>query len=89
MSRDEIEVVAAELARAGGIPWFPGRERGPLKPIAERYRERARMAIEALDRYRALKQGKALDSNVGCLPAERQQSSGACPRADISARAKG
>ncbi|QRM32419.1 hypothetical protein [Microvirga sp. VF16] len=76
MSRDEIEVVAAELARAGGIPWFPGRERGPLTPIAGRYRERTRMAIEALDRHRALMPGKACGRNVESLLAERQQSSG-------------
>lgn len=29
MTEDEVEVVAAELAKAGGVGWYPGRERGP------------------------------------------------------------
>ena len=48
-----MEVVAAELAKAGGVGWYPGRERGPLKHVANRYRDRARLAIAALDRFRA------------------------------------
>jgi hypothetical protein len=53
MTKDEVEAVAAELAKAGGVGWYPGRERGPLKHVADRYRDRARLAIAALDRLRA------------------------------------
>ena len=53
MTEDEVEVVAAELAKAGGVGWYPGRERGPLKHVVNRYRDRARLAIAALDRFRA------------------------------------
>jgi hypothetical protein len=53
MSEDEVEVVAVELAKAGGVGWYPGRERGPLKHVVNRYRDRARLAIAALDRFRA------------------------------------
>ncbi len=53
MSEDEVDVVAAELAKAGGVGWYPGRERGPLKHVVNRYRDRARLAIAALDRFRA------------------------------------
>jgi hypothetical protein len=53
---DEIEAVAAELARAGGVSWHAGQERGPLKLVMSRYRDRARLAIAALERVRAAKQ---------------------------------
>jgi hypothetical protein len=53
MTDDEVEWVAAELAKAGGVSWYPGRERGPLKVVSDRYRDRARLAIAALERYRA------------------------------------
>jgi hypothetical protein len=53
MTEDEVDWVAAELAKAGGVSWYPGRERGPLKVISDRYRDRARLAIAALERYRA------------------------------------
>src|SRR5215207_3471515 len=56
MTDDEVEWVAAELAKAGGVSWYPGRERGPLKAVSDRYRDRARLAIAALERYRASKQ---------------------------------
>jgi len=55
MTEDEVEVVAAELAKAGGVSWYPGRERGPVKIVSDRYRDRARLAIGALERYRASK----------------------------------
>ena len=42
MSDDEIEAVAAELAKAGGVSWHSGQERGPLKLVMDRYRDRAR-----------------------------------------------
>ena len=57
MTEDEVEAVAAELAKAGGVGWYPGRERGPLKHVADRYRDRARLAIAALNRLRAAQQG--------------------------------
>ena len=54
MTDEEIEAVAEELAKIGGISWYPGRTDGPLlRPISERYRDRARVAIAALDRVRA------------------------------------
>jgi hypothetical protein len=56
MTEDEVDWVAAEMAKAGGVSWYPGRERGPLKVVSDRYRDRARLAIAALERYRASKQ---------------------------------
>lgn len=57
MTEEEIEAVAEELAKAGGLSWYPGRTRGPLlRTVSERYRDRARLAIEALDRLRARNQ---------------------------------
>ncbi|MBB4039658.1 hypothetical protein GGR34_001300 [Microvirga flocculans] len=54
MTEEEIEAVAEELAKAGGTSWYPGRTRGALlRPVSERYRDRARLAIAALDRVRA------------------------------------
>src|SRR3954465_12730071 len=51
---EEIEAVAEELAKAGGTSWYPGRTRGALlRSVSERYRDRARLAIAALDRLRA------------------------------------
>ena len=52
---EEIEVVAEELAKAGGVSWYPGRTLVAfLRPVSERYRDRARLAIAALDRLRAV-----------------------------------
>ena len=54
MTEEEIEVVAEELAKIGGVTWYPGREKGSLiRVVCDRYRDRARVAIEALERYRA------------------------------------
>ncbi|WP_194164669.1 hypothetical protein [Microvirga thermotolerans] len=54
MNDEEVEIVAAELAKIGGTSWYPGRGNGPvLRVVTERYRDRARAAIAALDRYRA------------------------------------
>jgi hypothetical protein len=58
MTDDEVEAVAAELARAGGVSWHSGQEHGPLKAVMDRYRDRARLAIAALERVRAAKQGR-------------------------------
>jgi hypothetical protein len=57
MTDDEIEAVAAELAKAGGVSWHSGQERGPLKLVMDRYRDRARLVIATIDRMRAAKQG--------------------------------
>ena len=56
MTDEEVEAVAAELAKAGGVSWHSGQERGPLKLVMDRYRDRARLAIATLDRLRAAKQ---------------------------------
>jgi hypothetical protein len=61
MNDEEVEAVAAELARAGGVSWHSGQEHGPLKLVMNRYRERARRAIATLDRVRAAQQGISLD----------------------------
>ena len=54
MTEEEIEVVAEELAKIGGVSWYTGREKGSLvRVVCDRYRDRARIAIEALERYRA------------------------------------
>jgi hypothetical protein len=61
MTDDEVEAVAAELAKAGGLSWHSGQERGPLKLVMDRYRDRARLAIATLERFRAAKQGISPD----------------------------
>jgi hypothetical protein len=54
LTDEEIEVVAGELAKIGGTSWYPGREEGSIiRVISDRYRDRARIAIAALERYRA------------------------------------
>jgi hypothetical protein len=65
VTEDEVEAVAEELAKAGGVAWYPGRARGPLlRIVSDRYRDRARLAIAALDRYRAHKAGMAPPDNI-------------------------
>ena len=61
MTDDEVEIVAAELAKAGGLSWHSGQGRGPVKLVMDRYRDRARLAIAALDRFRTARQGAASD----------------------------
>ena len=54
MTDEEIDAVAEELAKIGGLSWYPGRTQSPLlRAVSERYRDRARVAIAALDRLRA------------------------------------
>jgi len=49
MIDEEVEVVAEELAKIGGISWYPGRGQGPLmRVVTNRYRIQAR--ARALDR---------------------------------------
>jgi hypothetical protein len=51
---DEIQVVAEELAKVGGLSWYPGRpSEAFLKALTQDYLEHARAAIAALDRMRA------------------------------------
>ena len=64
MTEEEIEIVAEELAKIGGVSWYPGREEGTLmRVVSDRYRDRARVAIEALDRYRASKKASIVQDN--------------------------
>ena len=64
MTEAEIEIVAEELAKIGGVSWYPGREQGTLmRVVTDRYRDRARIAIEALDRYRASQKTSVLQDN--------------------------
>jgi hypothetical protein len=56
----EVEVVAQELAKAGGVSWHPGRTtEAVLRVVNDRYRDRARLAIAALERWRARQFGSA------------------------------
>jgi len=56
MTEEEVEVVAEELAKVGGLSWYPGREAGSLmRVVTDRYRDRARVAIAALERLHASK----------------------------------
>jgi hypothetical protein len=64
MTEEEIEVVAEELAKIGGVAWYPGREKGNLiRVVCDRYRDRARLAIEALERYRASREASPIQDN--------------------------
>jgi hypothetical protein len=57
MTEEEIEIVAQEMAKIGGTTWYPGRTNGAvLRVVNERYRDRARVAIAALERLRAGKE---------------------------------
>lgn len=68
MRDEEIEFVAEELAKIGGTSWYPGREEGSLvRVVSQRYRDRARVAIAALERYRA--SGRERDGNEPAAPA--------------------
>ena len=60
VTEQEIDVVAQELAKVGGLAWYPGRTEGPLlRTVSHRFRDRARVAIAALERLRASKEGNA------------------------------
>jgi hypothetical protein len=61
MTDDEVEAVAVELAKAGGVSWHSGQERGLLKLVMDRFRDRARLAITALERVQAAKQAHSPD----------------------------
>lgn len=74
MTEEEIEIVAEELAKIGGVSWYPGREQGTLmRLVTDRYRDRARVAIEALDRYRAGRSVSVVQDNghqEPCAPSQ-------------------
>jgi hypothetical protein len=54
MTEEEVEIVAQEMAKIGGVGWYPGRTDGAvLRVVNQRYRDRARVAIAALERLRA------------------------------------
>jgi len=73
MTEEEIEIVAEELAKIGGVSWYPGREKGTLmRVVSDRYRDRARIAIEALDRYRASKAAVVQDNSEPHRPGDRR-----------------
>jgi hypothetical protein len=64
MTEEEIEIVAEELAKIGGVAWYPGREKGTLmRVVCDRYRDRARIAIEAIDRFRAGQEASSLSQD--------------------------
>ena len=51
MTDEEVEAVAAELAKAGGISWHARQERGPLKLVMDRYRDRAAWPLLPLSAF--------------------------------------
>ncbi|MGO4572351.1 hypothetical protein [Microvirga sp. 2TAF3] len=78
MNDTEVDIVAAELAKIGGTSWYPGRENGPiLRVVTERYRDRARAAIAALDRYRATQENSPGSDSPGEDKSNRDATSAA------------
>ena len=75
VSEEEIEIVAEELAKVGGTAWYPGREKGPLiRLVSDRYRDRAKIAIAALERHRAkgaVASEPAVDPATPIVPSSR------------------
>ena len=87
MTEEEIEIVAEELAKIGGVAWYPGREKGTLmRVVCDRYRDRARVAIEAIDRYRASQQASAAlsqDNRRACKLPQKEEPSRSDAHEDI------
>lgn len=78
MTEDEVDAVAKELAKVGGASWYPGRTEGPLlRVVSERYKDRARVAIAALDRFRSAADPTSSSEQTG--PAQ-----GAVPSTSLS-----
>src|SRR3954468_18043440 len=72
------------MAKAGGTAWYPGRDKGPLlRLVSERYRDRARLMIAALDRYRASRQDAAEDKDSSQPQADATSNSGADERIQV------
>ena len=66
MTDEEIEIVAQELAKVGGASWYPGRTTDPLlRAVHQRYLDRARIAIAALDRHRAAQEAVPMAPAAG------------------------
>ncbi len=83
MTEEEIELVAEELAKIGGVAWYPGREKGTLmRVVCDRYRDRARVAIEALDRFRASREADSAPSQDNRQAAGPTQGKQPC-RSDV------
>lgn len=84
MTEEEIEVVAEELAKIGGVSWYPGREKGTLmRVVSDRYRDRARVAIEALERYRAAQKASVIQDNGPSTPHVPDRPPAPCDRDGI------
>jgi hypothetical protein len=85
MTEDEVEAVAAELAKSGGVSWHNGQERGPLKLVMNRYRDRARAAIAALERVQAAKRALTSDpSGIEPIGSDMDAKLRAVPDEDVS-----
>jgi len=79
MTDDEIQAVAEELAKVGGLSWYPGRPRGTfLRAVSQGYLEQARAVIAALDRMRASTPQVSIDQET---PSARSVSH-TCPTSD-------
>jgi hypothetical protein len=84
MTEEEIEVVAEELAKIGGVTWYPGREKGTLmRVVSDRYRDRAKAAIEALERYRAARSGPLSQDNEKIGSPSGFSTYASCPNDEI------
>lgn len=81
MTDDEIEVVAEELAKISGLSWQRGHEPGPLmRVVTDRYRDRARAAIAALD---ILRTGRSPSADQRLPSAAPQESTSRGPAGDV------
>lgn len=86
MTDEEIEAVAEELAKAGGVSWYPGRTRGALlRSVSERYRDRARLAIAALDRVRTANGGDTQSYPPVAAPTPERSSPAPADRIHVGA----
>jgi hypothetical protein len=81
MIEEEIDYVAQEMAKVGGVSWYPGRTSGGLlRNVCERYRDRARVAIAALDRVRAGQQAAGVLVIDGSREGATIENSGESPQ---------
>ncbi len=65
MTDKEIEFVARELAESSGVKWPEASNPSPIqKAVADRFRDRARAAIAAVDRFRA-RSAQIMNDNSG------------------------
>lgn len=67
MTDEEVEIVAEELAKLGGVAWYPGWQRSHpiIRVVTERYRAQARIVIATLDRLRGAQDAEAPDQGSG------------------------